>query len=489
MITDSIFTEEEFDLEKDIIHDECGVFGITTVPGSDVNVAGETQFGLYALQHRGQESCGICVNDRGVMTTVKDVGLVPEVFTLDVMEKFPLGQMAIGHVRYAPKEQSSPVNAQPLVVRHAKGTLVLAHNGNLVNGVEIREELRNQGVIFHTTNDTEVISYLIAKERLTASSIEEAIERAMEKLEGSYSLLIMSPRKMIAARDPHGFRPLCIGTLKGGYVFASETCALDSVGAKFLRDVEPGEIVEVVDGELKVYKKSSGPADGLCVFEYVYFARPDSVIEGASVHEARKQAGRFLAKSHPVDADIVCGVPDSGLDAAMGYAEESGIPYGVGLLKNRYIGRTFIQPLQSQRENSVKIKLNPIADTVRGKRVVLVDDSIVRGTTSARIVKLLREAGAKEIHLRLSSPPFINECYFGTDIDNKKNLIACRMSMEEMRESIGADSLGFLNIEDAKCVAKGCKAKGFCLGCFTGEYPICVEKALMKDKFDEKLDV
>lgn len=487
MRTDNIFTEEDF--EKDIIHDECGVFGITTQPGSDVNVAGETQFGLYALQHRGQESCGICVNDCGVMTTVKDVGLVPEVFTLDVMEKFPLGQMAIGHVRYAPKEQSSPVNAQPMVVKHAKGTLSLAHNGNLVNGYEIRNELQNQGIIFHTTNDTEVIAYLIAKERLTSSSIEEAIEKAMNKLEGSYSLLLMSPRKMIAVRDPHGFRPLCIGTLKGGYVFASESCALDAVGAKFLRDVKPGEIVEVVDGALSVYKEGDGPGDGLCVFEYVYFARPDSVIEGSSVHESRKQAGRFLAKRHPVEADIVCGVPDSGLDAAMGYAEESGIPYGVGLLKNRYIGRTFIQPLQSQRENSVKIKLNPIVETVKGKRIVLVDDSIVRGTTSARIVKLLRDAGAKEIHMRLSSPPFVNECYFGTDIDNKKNLIACRMSMEEICHHIGADSLGFLDVEDAKCVAKGCKAKGFCLGCFTGEYPISVEKANQKDKFEEKIKI
>lgn len=487
MITDNIFTQEDF--EKDIVHDECGVFGITTVPGSDVNVAGETQFGLYALQHRGQESCGICVNDCGVMTTVKDVGLVPEVFTLDVMEKFPLGQMAIGHVRYAPKEQSSPVNAQPMVVKHAKGTLSLAHNGNLVNGYEIRNELQNQGIIFHTTNDTEVIAYLIAKERLTSGSIEEAIARAMTRLEGSYSLLLMSPRKMIAVRDPHGFRPLCIGTLKGGYVFASESCALDAVGAKFLRDVKPGEIVEVVDGELTVYKEGDGPGDGLCVFEYVYFARPDSVIEGASVHESRKQAGRFLAKRYPVDADIVCGVPDSGLDAAMGYAEESGIPYGVGLLKNRYIGRTFIQPLQSQRENSVKIKLNPIVETVKGKRIVLVDDSIVRGTTSARIVRLLREAGAKEIHMRLSSPPFVNECYFGTDIDNKKNLIACRMSMEEICSYIGADSLGFLDVEDAKCVAKGCKAKGFCLGCFTGKYPISVEKANQKDKFEEKIKI
>ena len=474
-------------LDSDKPHEECGIFGITKEPDSDINVAGETQFGLYALQHRGQESCGISVNDKGVITTVKDVGLVPEVFTREVMEKFPLGDMAIGHVRYATIGQASPVNAQPMVVKHAKGTLSLAHNGNLVNAHEIRTELQNQGIIFHTTNDTEVIAYLIAKERLTSGSIEEAIEKAMAKLEGSYSLVILSPRKLIAARDPHGFRPLCIGTLKGGYVFASETCALDAVGAKFLRDVKPGEIVEVVDGKLSVYKEGTGKADGLCVFEFIYFARPDSVIEGSSVHEARKRAGMFLAQSFPVDADVVCGVPDSGLDAAMGYAEESGIPYGVGLLKNRYIGRTFIQPLQSQRENSVKIKLNPISNTIKGKSVVLVDDSIVRGTTSARIVKLLRDAGAKEIHMRLSSPPFINPCYFGTDIDNRKNLIACQMSIEEIAHHIGVDSIGFLGVDHAKQIAKDCNVSDFCVGCFTGEYPINVDKANQKDKFEEKI--
>ena len=478
---------EFFSFEEDKIHEECGIFGITKTENSNINVAGETQFGLYALQHRGQESCGISVNDCGVITTVKDVGLVPEVFTKDVMEKFPLGQMAIGHVRYSTIGQASAVNAQPMVVKHAKGTLSLAHNGNLVNAAQIRNELQNQGIIFHTTNDTEVIAYTIAKERLTSSCIEEAIERAMEKIRGSYCLLILSPRKLIAARDPHGFRPLCLGTLDGGYVFASESCALDAVGAKFLRDVKPGEIVEVVDGKLSTYKEGNGPGDGFCIFEFMYFARPDSVLEGSSVHEARKRAGMFLAKNHPVEADVVCGVPDSGLDAAMGYAEESGIPYGVGLLKNRYIGRTFIQPLQSQRENSVKIKLNPISNTVKGKRVVLVDDSIVRGTTSARIVKLLRDAGAKEVHMRISSPPFVNPCYFGTDIDNRKNLIACRMSIEEIAHHIGADTLGFLGIEDSKHIAKDFGGKGFCLGCFTGEYPISVEGADYKDKFEEKI--
>lgn len=478
--------QQEHDFISDKLHEECGVFGITNNGDMSVDVVIETHFGLYALQHRGQESCGISVNDGGVISTVKDVGLVPEVFTKEVIEKMPKGQMAIGHVRYSTIGESSPVNAQPMVVKHAKGTLTLAHNGNLVNAMEIRTELQNQGTIFHTTNDTEVIAYTIAKERLTASCIEEAIERAMAKIEGSYSLLIMSPRKMIAVRDPHGFRPLVIGKLKSGYVFASETCALDSVGATYVRDVRPGEIVEVVDGVLSVYNKGVERGDGFCVFEFMYFARPDSVLEGASVHEARKRSGMFLAQSYPVDADVVCGVPDSGLDAAMGYAQESGIPYGVGLLKNRYIGRTFIQPLQTQRENSVKIKLNAISNTVKGKRVILVDDSIVRGTTSARIVKLLRDAGAKEVHMRISSPPFINPCYFGTDIDNRKNLIACRMTCDEICKHIGADSLGFLGLDQATAIAKDANT-GFCLGCFTGGYPISVEKANQKDKFEEKI--
>ena len=469
------------------LHEECGVFGIARLSDDSVDVREETRYALYALQHRGQESCGISVNDHGVITTVKDVGLVPEVLCNDRLETLPDGQMAIGHVRYATTGSANAINAQPIFIRHAKGTLSLAHNGNLTNAAAIRQEYQNQGIVFHTTNDTEVIAYTIAKERLTSSCIEEAVEKTMEKIVGAYSLVILSPRKLIAARDPMGFRPLVIGTLPGGgYVFASETCALDAVGAKYLRDVKPGEIVEVIEGKLQTYKQGKDRAEGFCVFEFIYFARPDSVLEGQSVHRARKLAGALLAKAHPVDADVVIGVPDSGLDAAQGYAAESGIPYGVGLLKNRYIGRTFIQPKQSQRENSVKIKLNAISSTVKGKRVVMIDDSIVRGTTSQRIVKLLRDAGATEVHMRVTAPPFTNPCYFGTDVDSKENLIACRMSHEEIEKSIGVDSLGYLSVEDAKKLAPDSDC-GFCVGCFTGEYPVDTSGVRHKDKFEEKL--
>lgn len=470
----------------DKLHEECGVFAIDTCGNTDIDVALETYYALYALQHRGQESCGISVNDEGVFTTIKDVGLVPEVLTPEALASLPKGGSAIGHVRYSPNSQINAVNAQPMVVKHAKGTLALAHNGNLVNATELRTSLQEQGTFFQTSNDTEVIAYLIAKERLNAKSIEEAVANAVDKLEGSFSFVVMSPRKIIAARDPHGFRPLVIGKLKNGFVFASETCALDSVGAEFIRDVKAGEIVEIFEGELKTVREGRDKSDGMCVFEFVYFARPDSVIEGASVHVARKRAGAFLAKAFPVEADVVCGVPDSGLDAAQGYAAQSGIPYGVGLLKNRYIGRTFIQPLQAQRENSVKIKLNAIKDTVNGKRVVLIDDSIVRGTTSERIVRLLREAGATEVHMRVTAPPFVNVCHFGTDIGSTKNLIACRMSTEEIAREIGVDSLGFLSIEDTRKIAHGFDCD-FCTGCFTGEYPICIDKINQKDKFDEKI--
>lgn len=476
--------DEHDDIDKP--HDECGVFAISNNGDTSVDVAIETYFGLYALQHRGQESCGIAVNDSGVIEVHKDVGLVPEVFTKDVLKKLPKGQMAVGHVRYSTMGEASALNAQPMVVKHAKGTLALAHNGNLINAAELRAEMQNDGIIFHTTNDTEVIAYTIAKERLSSKSIEEAIERSMSKIRGSYSMVIMSPQKLIAARDPQGFRPLVIGKLKDSYIFASETCALDAVSATFVRDVLPGEICEISDGVLSVYKQGLPRGTGFCVFEFVYTARPDSTLEGASVHESRKRAGAFLAKSHPVEADVVCGVPDSGLDSAMGYSEASGIPYGIGLLRNRYIGRTFIQPLQTQRENSVKIKLNPISSTIKGKRVVLVDDSIVRGTTCGRIVKLLREAGAKEVHMRISSPPFVNPCYFGTDIANRQDLIACRMPIEDIATHIGADSIGFLDIEDAKRIAKGATCD-FCVGCFTGKYPIDVPDEISKDKFEQKL--
>ncbi len=467
------------------IHEECGVFAIYSKNSMDV--AMQTYLGLYALQHRGQESCGIVVNDRGVFNYHKDLGLVHEVFDKDTLAKLGTGNIAIGHVRYSTTGNSNRSNAQPLVVRHVKGPLAIAHNGNLVNARELREYYELKGAIFHTTNDTEVISYAITEQRLICDSIEEAVERAVEKIKGAFSLVIMSPKKLIAVRDPIGFRPLSLGKLDDGtYVVASETCAFDSIGADFIRDIEPGEIVVIDESGCRSIKTHCVNKPKLCVFEYVYFARPDSVIEGSSVHKARLRAGEYLWKEHPVDADVVMGVPDSGLDAALGLSRASGIPYGVGFIKNRYVGRTFIQPNQAERTNSVRIKLNAISDTVKGKRIILVDDSIVRGTTSARIVNLLREAGAKEIHMRISCPPFINPCYFGTDIDSKENLIACKMSVDEICKEIGADSLGYLSVESVNRLTDNGRCD-FCDGCFTGKYPIETPKEMPKDKFEFKI--
>lgn len=469
----------------DQLHEECGVFGI--FENKRTNVAPSAYFALYALQHRGQESCGIAVNDDGVITCHKDVGLVPEVFTKEELDKLGEGNIAVGHCRYSTTGNSSAINAQPLVVRHCKGSMALAHNGNLVNAPQLRKQLELGGAIFHTTNDTEVISYLITRERLMSPTIEEAVAKTMYSIKGAYSLLVMSPKKLIAARDPHGFRPLCIGTTENGYVFASESCALDSIGAQFLREVEPGEIVVAEGSTLRSITAHCGGRSAMCVFEYVYFARPDSVIEGVSVHEARQNAGRILYRENPVEADVVIGVPDSGLDAALGYAKESGIPYGVGFIKNRYVGRTFIQPTQGQREDSVRIKLNVIAQTVQNKRVVLIDDSIVRGTTCARIVKLLREAGAAEVHFAVSAPPFKNPCFFGTDIDSRDKLIACKMTIPEIAAHIGVDSLTYLSVDGVQQIAAGARC-GFCVGCFTGEYPIEVSSDTPKDKFEQKIN-
>ncbi len=469
------------------IHEECGVFGIF---GSErQNVAATTYYGLFALQHRGQESCGIVVNDDGVFSDYKDAGLVNDVFTPEILEKLGEGNMALGHVRYATSKTKSRINAQPIVVNHVKGRMALAHNGSLVNSSELRRKLELEGSIFHTMCDTEVISYIITKERLKAPSIEDAISNAMDKLEGAYSLVVMSPSKMIAVRDKQGFRPLCYGMREdGSYVVASESCALDSVGAEFVRDVEPGEIVvfskdgiKSIDTHMKACKPS------LCVFEYIYFARPDSVIDGVSVHDARCRAGAFLALEHPVQADIVIGVPDSGIDAAIGYSRQSGIPYGIGFIKNKYIGRTFIAPGQKTREDKVRIKLNVVKNVVEGKRVVLIDDSIVRGTTCVRIVKLLREAGAKEVHMRVSAPPFTNPCYYGTDIDSKENLIACKYSIEEITKMIGVDSLGYLSIDGASKIAASDKDMSYCCACFNGEYPTAVPEKIEVSKFDYKI--
>lgn len=451
-------------------HEECGVFGIYLKDGR-TGVIPAAYHALYALQHRGQESCGIAVNRDGVIDCYKDVGLVNEVFTRDVLEKLHEGGMAVGHCRYGTTETRNRDNAQPMLVNHLKGAMAVCHNGNLVNARELRRELEQDGAIFHTSSDTEVIAYIVAQERLKCPSIEQAVLRAMERIEGAYSLVMMSPQKLIAARDPHGFRPLCMGDLDGDVVFASESCALEAIGATFVRDVEPGETVVVSAKGVESLKCPRKCSSSLCVFEFIYFARPDSVIEGSSVHVARLRAGSFLALEHPAQADVVIGVPDSGIDAAIGFARQSGIPYGIGFIKNKYIGRTFIQPSQKQRQNSVRIKLSAVRATVEGKRVVLVDDSIVRGTTSAHIVSLLREAGATEVHMRLSSPPFRHPCYFGTDIDSTDNLIAARHSEEEICKIIGADSLGFLKVEHLPKLADHSQC-GFCDGCFTGHYPV-----------------
>ncbi len=469
------------------LREECGVFGIYAPETADI--ARTAYYGLFALQHRGQESCGIVVNDDGVFTTYKDTGLVNDVFTPDILERFGNGRIAVGHVRYGTTGTNDRNNAQPIVVNHIKGKMALAHNGNLVNSGELRHQLELQGSIFHTTSDTEVISYMITRERLNAPSIEEAVNRAMDKLSGAYSLVIMSPSKLIAARDENGFRPLCYGkTPDGRYIVASESCALESVGAQLIRDIKPGEIVVFSkEGVHSIETHCNRRPCSLCVFEYIYFARPDSVIEGCSVHAARMRAGAFLALEHPVQADVVIGVPDSGIDAAVGYAKQSGIPYEIGFIKNKYIGRTFIAPGQESREDRVRIKLNPISDVVRGKRVVMIDDSIVRGTTSARIVKLLRDAGAKEIHMRVSAPPFKNPCYYGTDIDSRENLIACKYSVEETAKKIGVDSLGYLSVESVKQIAKGVHGTGYCTACFDGNYPTEIPTEPKKNRFETKI--
>ncbi len=465
-------------------HEECGVFGIWRKEGQ--GVVGETYHALYALQHRGQESCGICVNTDGVMKNHRDNGLVTDVFTRDVLEKIAEGNMAVGHCRYAGQDMKSRANAQPILINHRKGSMALVANVALTNAAELRDELEEQGAIFHAAAETEVIAHVITRERLKCGSIEQAVVAATRRLKGAYSMVVMSPNKLIACRDPHGFRPLCMGKLGEDVVFASESCALDSVGAEFVRDIAAGEVVVISNEGIRSYQDENACHDGLCVFEFVYTARPDSIIDGSSVHEARKRAGAFLAKAHPVEADVVIGVPDSGLDAALGYAQESGIPYGIGFLKNKYIGRTFILPTQKQRQDAVRIKLNAIRSTVAGKRVVMVDDSIVRGTTSAHIVNLLREAGATEVHVRLSSPPFTNVCYFGTDVSKRETLIAADHTVEEICEIIGADSLGYLPLDACDHIAAGSKCK-FCKGCFTGEYPIDPPVRRHINKFDQPL--
>ncbi len=464
------------------LHEECGVFGM--VSNEPVNAAELVYYGLYALQHRGQESCGIVVNDDGIFSSHKDLGLVGEVFHREALERMPHGTMAVGHVRYGTTGGNDRKNCQPIEVNHQKGHMALAHNGNLSNAAALRDQLELSGAIFHTTSDTETIAYIVTQERLKAPSIEDALRRAMYRLDGAYSLVLMSPQKLICARDPYGFRPLCYGKTKEDiYVIASESCALAAVGAEFIRDVKPGEIlIFSKEGIRSIDEHCGRKKKSFCVFEYIYFARPDSIIDGIPVSSARVRAGRILAETYPADADLVIGVPDSGLEAALGYSEASGIPYRIGLIKNKYIGRTFIAP--EGRYDQVKIKLSALEEVVKGKRIVLIDDSIVRGTTSKRIVRLLREAGAAKIHMRISAPPFLHPCYYGTDIDSEDHLIAGHASVQEIARIIGADSLGFL---PAQALPEMAGSSEICQACFSGEYPTPVPAGVRKNRFERKL--
>ena len=460
----------------DKLREECGVFGIYDFSGE--NVASTIYYGLFALQHRGQESCGIAVSDtkgpKGKVLSHKGMGLVNEVFDGESMEKLA-GDIGVGHVRYSTAGGSTRENAQPLVLNYIKGTLALAHNGNLINAPELRDELAHDGAIFQTTIDSEVIAYHIARERVHTPSVERAVAGAMKKLKGAYSLVVMSPRKLIGARDPFGFKPLCIGKRENAYILASESCALDTIGAEFIRDVEPGEIVTITpdhgiqSDRSMCFSGEEQHKTARCIFEYIYFGRPDSYMDGVSIYHSRIQAGRYLAMDSPVEADLVVGVPESGNAAALGYSLESGIPYGTAFVKNGYVGRTFIKPKQSSRESSVRVKLNVLREAVEGKRVIMIDDSIVRGTTSDRIVRMLREAGAKEVHMRVSSPPFLHPCYFGTDVPEREQLIAHNRSVEEICRIIGADSLGYLRLER---LSEMVDELPICRGCFTGEYPL-----------------
>ena len=476
----------DFDIRGDEVREECGVFGMYDFDGNDV--ASTIYYGLFALQHRGQESCGIAVSDtegpKGKVSAYKGMGLCNEVFTPDVIE--PLhGNIGVGHVRYSTAGSSTRENAQPLVLNYVKGTLALAHNGNLVNAPKLRHELEYTGAIFQTTIDSAVIAYHIARARIHTPTVELAVAEAMKKIKGAYSLVVMSPRKLIGARDPFGFKPLCIGKRDNSYILASETCALETIGAEFIRDVEPGEIVTITKDGIASNKElcfTDHGKEARCVFEYIYFARPDSVFDGVSVYHSRIQAGRFLAMDSPVDADLVVGVPESGNAAALGYAMESGIPYGTAFVKNSYVGRTFIKPKQSSRESAVRIKLNVLKEAVAGKRVIMIDDSIVRGTTSALIVGMLRDAGAKEVHVRISAPPFLHPCYFGTDIPSEDQLIAHNRTVEEIRDLLGADSLSYLEMDRLYEMAGG---KPICTACFSGDYPIEPPKEDIRGSYDK----
>jgi amidophosphoribosyltransferase len=468
-----------YPVEFDKLKEECGVIGIYG-PGIE-NISQLAYFGLHALQHRGQESAGIAVNKEGKITYYKEMGLVQEVFSDTVLQRLQ-GDISIGHVRYSTTGESYVTNAQPLVVHYKGGAIALGHNGNLVNANTIREELEDQGVIFQTSIDSEVIANLVA--RYNALPIHEAIQKALSRIRGSYALVITHGEKLIGVRDPNGLRPLCLGKIEGGYVLASESCAFNVLNAEFIRDVDAGEMVIITNNEVKSIRYAE-EKKALCSFEVVYFARPDSTMDGQSVYLSRRNAGRILAQEHPVEADMVIAVPDSGTVAAIGFAEESKIPFGEGLIKNRYVGRTFIQPDQKMRELSVRLKLNVLKENIKGKRLVLIDDSIVRGTTSRRLVDLLKTAGAKEVHIRVCSPPVKFSCYFGIDTPTRKNLVGAVHSIEEIRQMTGADSLGYLSI-DGLMKSIHIDGQGLCNACFSGAYPMEVPKEGNKFLFEKR---
>lgn len=469
---------------EDKIHDECGVFGIF---GNDTtDIIDETYLALYALQHRGTLGAGIAINDNGNMSVVKGFGVVPEALPEKELSRLKKAKIALGHVRHTTASVANDrTSIQPLLMRYVNGQLSLALNGALTNYSELREHLHRGGAIFQSNSDIEVIAYIIAQERLKTASIEEAVLNAMDKIKGAYSMVMMAPSRLIGVRDPRGFRPLCIGKLGENYIITSESCVFDSLGGEFVRDVEPGEMVVIDDEGVHSYKNNCGGKTSLCLFEFVYFARPDSVLDGMCVNIARQRAGVELAKEHPVEADMVCAVPDCGIDAAIGYSMESGIQYGVGLVKNRFIGRAHNNRKKHAQYN-LRIKLNAMKSNVQGKRIVLIDDSIVKGETSKHIVSMLKKAGAKEVHLRISSPPFKHPCYFGTDIDSTDNLIAAHKSIDEMCAEIGADSLGFLSIDGLHRIADECKID-FCDACFSGDYPIEASRQSHEDKYSKKL--
>lgn len=452
------------------LNEECGVYGVYA-PGE--HAAKLAYFGLHALQHRGQESAGIAAANGSDLRVHRDLGLVTQVFSTKAIEDLP-GHLAIGHVRYSTTGSPILENAQPIVVDWSRGRVAVAHNGNLLNTARLRSSLEKEGYVFYSTSDTEVIAVLLAR-HLENNSLEEAIARTMQTIEGAYSIVVATETQLAAARDPYGIRPLSLGKTASGYVVASETCALDISGASYVRDVEPGEILIIDEHGLFSFVGQEKTRQSLCMFEFIYFARPDSYLYGKTLYEVRREMGRLLAREAPVEADIVMPVPDSGTPSAIGYAEEIGIPFGEGLIKNRYVGRTFIEPTQAIRQLGIRLKLNPLRSAIQGKRVVLVDDSIVRGNTSKQIVAVMREAGAREVHMRVSSPPVTWPCFYGIDTANREELIASSMSVEEIRKFIGADSLEYLTLESL-VKATGREANEFCLACLDGKYPIDVPR-------------